>query len=110
MLNRRICIIWAVSLFLGGPLAYLPVAKRIIIFNLSYVRIRRVDGRKGNTWGDRGGKGDVRCYFFNIPFFAVFVSNPLSPPYNIASHLLSAMGSSFLLMSRILNLAATAEK
>ena len=80
MLNRRICIIWAVSLFLGGPLAYLPVAKRIIIFNLSYVRIRRVDGRKGNTWGDRGGRAMLDVISLTSPF-SLYLSPILSLPH-----------------------------
>ena len=98
----------AVTFFLGARLAYLPVVTPVISLILRYVPIGRVEDRKEKDRANRDRRSDRRCYFSNAPFSSsIFISNSLPPSAKSPTILLSPNRSSFLLMSKILNLSAT---
>ena len=73
--------------FLGGLLAYLPVMELLIGFNLSYVRIERVEGGKEQTGRrDSDRMGDLRCFPEPSLCLSISISNSISPYISFLSN------------------------
>ena len=103
MRSLWICIIWAVTLFLGGFLVYLVVNQLIIRFNRRLPLIISVEEGKKRKEGENDRRSDPSCFFFNVPslLFLSYLSHLLASP--VSSFFLTSFSqwSAFLTHSKI---------